>query len=291
MRCDAVKEGAVRTPAPRGGNPLEKDWTGRYGLPPFAEVEPEHFAPAFAAAMDRHRCEVDAITGDGAKPDFRQHHCGAGGERPPAGTRRRRVLQPRRRPHERGPARGRARDRAEARRPSQRNPARRQALRAHRRPSRARAMHTSSTPSSGACSSCSTSPSCAPVRGSRRQPRRGSRKSAPPRTRHAILPERAEGRARLAARAGRRGRSRGLAGPGARRRGERRGRGGLSGKHAITLARSSVESFLQFSARRDLREEAFKAWARRGELGGEMDNRAIVAEIVALRAELARLIG
>ena len=66
---------------------------------------------------------------------------------------------------------------------------------------------------------------------------------------------------------------------------------GHKGKHAITLARSSVEAFLQFSARRDLREEAFKAWVKRGEMGGKTDNRAIMTEIVGLRAELARLMG
>lgn len=66
---------------------------------------------------------------------------------------------------------------------------------------------------------------------------------------------------------------------------------GLQGKHVITLARSSVEGFLQFSARRDLREKAFKAWIKRGERGGATDNRGIVAEIVALRAELAGLLG
>ncbi len=65
----------------------------------------------------------------------------------------------------------------------------------------------------------------------------------------------------------------------------------LPGKHVITLARSSVESFLQYSARRDLREEAFKAWVKRGENGGATDNRALIAEIVALRAERAKLLG
>ena len=59
----------------------------------------------------------------------------------------------------------------------------------------------------------------------------------------------------------------------------------------ITLSRSSVEPFLTFSARRDLREAAFRAWTARGEQGGETDNRAIVAETVALRAEKARLLG
>ena len=66
---------------------------------------------------------------------------------------------------------------------------------------------------------------------------------------------------------------------------------GHAGKHVITLSRSSVEPFLQFSARRDLRERAFQAWAMRGENGGATDNRAIAAETVALRAEKARLLG
>jgi peptidyl-dipeptidase Dcp len=66
---------------------------------------------------------------------------------------------------------------------------------------------------------------------------------------------------------------------------------GLPGKYGITLARSSIEPFLQFSARRDLRERAFRAWAMRGETGGLTDNRAIAAEIVQLRAERARLLG
>ncbi|ACB96818.1 M3 family metallopeptidase [Beijerinckia indica] len=66
---------------------------------------------------------------------------------------------------------------------------------------------------------------------------------------------------------------------------------GLPGKYVITLARSSIEPFLQFSARRDLREQAFRAWAMRGENGGASDNRAIAAEMVKLRAERAKLLG
>ncbi|MEA1830731.1 M3 family metallopeptidase [Methylobacterium durans] len=61
--------------------------------------------------------------------------------------------------------------------------------------------------------------------------------------------------------------------------------------HVITLSRSLIEPFLVFSTRRDLRERAYEAWIRRGELGGRTDNRAIIAEIVALRAERARHLG
>jgi peptidyl-dipeptidase Dcp len=63
------------------------------------------------------------------------------------------------------------------------------------------------------------------------------------------------------------------------------------GRYAITLGRSSVEPFLQSAARRDLREQAYKAWIARGDGGGATDNKAIVAETIALRAERARLLG
>jgi peptidyl-dipeptidase Dcp len=66
---------------------------------------------------------------------------------------------------------------------------------------------------------------------------------------------------------------------------------GLAGKHVITLSRSSIEPFLHFSSRRDLREKALAAWIRRGENGGATDNRAIMAETIELRAERARLLG
>lgn len=66
---------------------------------------------------------------------------------------------------------------------------------------------------------------------------------------------------------------------------------GFAGKHVITLARSSIEPFLRFSTRRDLREQAFRAWAARGDNGGRTDNKALIAEMVALRQERARLLG
>ncbi|KAB0268680.1 M3 family metallopeptidase [Microvirga brassicacearum] len=66
---------------------------------------------------------------------------------------------------------------------------------------------------------------------------------------------------------------------------------GMPGKYVITLSRSSIEPFLQFSQRRDLREQAFKAWTARGDSGGATDNKAIIAEMIALRAERARLLG
>jgi peptidyl-dipeptidase Dcp len=63
------------------------------------------------------------------------------------------------------------------------------------------------------------------------------------------------------------------------------------GGHVVTLSRSSAEPFLQFSDRRDLREKVFRAFAMRGDNGGTTDNKAIIAEMVRLRAERARLLG
>src|ERR1044071_2490522 len=65
----------------------------------------------------------------------------------------------------------------------------------------------------------------------------------------------------------------------------------MPGKHVITLQRSSVEPFLQFSSRRDLREKAFRAWIARGDGSNKTDNKAIIAETIALRGERARLLG
>ncbi|SEK37840.1 peptidyl-dipeptidase Dcp Metallo peptidase. MEROPS family M03A [Roseivivax marinus] len=59
----------------------------------------------------------------------------------------------------------------------------------------------------------------------------------------------------------------------------------------ITLSRSLIVPFLQFSTRRDLRETAWRAWTSRGAMGGETDNRAIAAEVLKLREERAKLLG
>ncbi len=61
--------------------------------------------------------------------------------------------------------------------------------------------------------------------------------------------------------------------------------------HAITLARSLVVPFLTFSQRRDLREQAWRAWTGRGEHAGAHDNREVARQILRLRNEQARLHG
>ncbi|WP_395699269.1 M3 family metallopeptidase [Aquabacterium sp.] len=65
---------------------------------------------------------------------------------------------------------------------------------------------------------------------------------------------------------------------------------GLHGA-VITLSRSLIVPFLTFSERRDLREQAWRAWVGRGEQPGEHDNRPIAREILALRREQAQLLG
>jgi len=66
---------------------------------------------------------------------------------------------------------------------------------------------------------------------------------------------------------------------------------GLEGKYVITLSRASIEPFLEFSERRDLREKAYKAYIARGEHPGGTDNRPLIKDILALRAERAKLLG
>ena len=61
--------------------------------------------------------------------------------------------------------------------------------------------------------------------------------------------------------------------------------------YVVTLSRSSAEPFLEFAQRRDLREKLFRAFVSRGDNGGKTDNKAIIAEMVRLRAERARLLG
>ncbi len=74
---------------------------------------------------------------------------------------------------------------------------------------------------------------------------------------------------------------------GARAAAEERGRKG----HVLTLSRSLIVPFLQFSPRRDLRETAFRAWTGRGAMNPKTETTAIIREILELRAERAALLG
>lgn len=66
---------------------------------------------------------------------------------------------------------------------------------------------------------------------------------------------------------------------------------GMKGKAIITTSRSSMEPFLKSSARRDLREKAYKAFIERGNNGNANDNNATIVEILKLREETAKLLG
>jgi peptidyl-dipeptidase Dcp len=66
---------------------------------------------------------------------------------------------------------------------------------------------------------------------------------------------------------------------------------GQKGKWAITNTRSSMEPFLTYSDRRDLREKVWKTYYSRGDHGDAHDNNAIITEVLKLRAERAKLLG
>jgi peptidyl-dipeptidase Dcp len=66
---------------------------------------------------------------------------------------------------------------------------------------------------------------------------------------------------------------------------------GIPARGAVLNTRSSVEPFLEYSTRRDLRERVWRTFVSRGDNGDANDNNATIAEILALRAERARLLG
>ena len=52
------------------GNPLLDEWTTELGIPPFDKIHTEHYEPAFEAAMQSHRDEIDAIVANSEEPTF-----------------------------------------------------------------------------------------------------------------------------------------------------------------------------------------------------------------------------
>ena len=51
-------------------NPLLQEWTTPYGIPPFEQVQPEHYLPAFKAAMAAELAEIDAIVNNTEEPTY-----------------------------------------------------------------------------------------------------------------------------------------------------------------------------------------------------------------------------
>lgn len=56
--------------AAESGNPLLDEWQTPMGVPPFDRIRPEHYAPAFEAAIKEHRSQIEAIKADESEPSF-----------------------------------------------------------------------------------------------------------------------------------------------------------------------------------------------------------------------------
>lgn len=61
----SCKEASVES-----GNPLLDEWQTPMGVPPFDKIRPEHYKPAFEAAIEEHRAQIDAIKADESEPTF-----------------------------------------------------------------------------------------------------------------------------------------------------------------------------------------------------------------------------
>lgn len=66
---------------------------------------------------------------------------------------------------------------------------------------------------------------------------------------------------------------------------------GRKGEWAILNTRSSMDPFLTYSARRDLREKVWRTFYSRGDNGDAKDNNGLIRQILKLRAERAKLLG
>ena len=64
-----------------------------------------------------------------------------------------------------------------------------------------------------------------------------------------------------------------------------------AGTYAIRNTRSAVEPVLTFGSNRSLREKVWRAFVNRGDNGDRNDTNAIIANIVKLRAQRAKLLG
>lgn len=272
-------------------NPLLNDWTSAHGLPPFAEIAPDQFRPAFDAALAAHKDEINAIAGNKAAPSFANtiealERSGraldkvsnvffvlAGADTSDALEAVERDISPLLARHSNefylnGPLFRRIDDLH----------GRRESLGLTAEQMRVLERYHTRFVRAGAALDKTAQERLAAIneRLASLGTQFGQNVLADEKSFALILdeadlaglPDFAKAAAKAAA--------------------EERGH---PGKFAITLARSSVESFLQFSSRRDLREKMMTAWLARGENGGKTDNRAIVSEIVKLRTERAQLSG
>jgi len=273
-------------------NPLLAPWTAPFGLPPFADVRPEHFAPAFAEAMAKHLAEIDAIAGAGEAPTFENTIAAldragrdlvrieslfwnlTSSETSPALQEVQRAMVPQLAAHE-----NRVRTHAGLFARIDALHGRRDSLGLDDEQRRVlERFHLDSV-------------------------RAGARLAPAAQARHAEIVRRIaelmtrfgqnlladESAFKLVLRS-----ERDFAGlPESVRVAARQAalQRDVDDGAVITLSRSLIVPFLTFSERRDLREAAWRAWTSRGEHVGPTDNRAVAAEILQLRLEQARLHG
>ena len=281
-----------RVTHPPAINPLLQDWDTPYGLPPFEQLRPEHFAPALGEAMQRNRSELDAIAAQAAPPSFDNtiaafdrcarllariesvfYNLTASHTSPELQAAQRELAAP---------------------------------LAAHYS---AVFMHAGLFARVDALFAQRTSLGLAPeqLRLLERTHldfvRAGAKLAPEAQARYAQVMERL---AELTTQFGQNvlhdeasyqlvlQTEADLAGlPGFLRDAARQAAidRGLPDGHVITLSRSLIVPFLTFSERRDLREQAWRAWVTRGEHGGEHDNRPVARQILELRSEQAALHG
>ena len=278
---------------PLADNPLLREWTGPYGLPPFFEIRPEHFEPAFEVAMRDELAEVDAIASQAQPATFantvQAFDCSArlmtrigrvfgnltSSHTSPELQAVERAMAPRLASHQNAiymhPGLFARIDEVHAQRETLALDEEDLALleRIHfdfvlsgaRLPPESRQRYAEITQELAQLTTrfaqnllAEESTWLLPLQGEADL---------------AGLPESVRSAARAAA--------------------LQRGLG--ADAHAITLSPSLAEPFLAFSSRRDLRKKVWRARVARGAHEGEHDNRPVAARIVALRQELAALHG
>jgi peptidyl-dipeptidase Dcp len=282
----------MTTASADSSNPLLQAWDTPHGLPPFERVRPEHFAPAFEVALRQHLAEIDAIAQDPRPADFDNtvaalDRCGRLFNRIES------LFYNLTASETSAPLQAAERDLAP------RLAAHNNAIYMHRALfERIDALHTRREQLG--------------LSGEQRRVlerfhfdfvRAGARLAGAAQRRYAQIMERlAELTTRFgqnvladenafslvlrteADLAGLPGFVRAAAAQAAAERGVR-------DAWVVTLSRSHIVPFLTFSDRRDLREQAYRAWTQRGESAGPNDNRAVASEILSLRQEQARLHG
>ena len=273
-------------------NPLLQSWDTPYGLPPFGQFGTQHFAPAFAVALKTHREELDAIAAQAAAPTF--DNTIAAFDRSGRLLNRIKALFDNLTASETSPALQAAERELAA------------PLAAH---SNAIYMNDTLFQRIDCLHETRTSLGLEPeqLRTLERIHldfvRAGAKLAPAAQTRYAEIMERlaelttrftqnvlaAEADFQLVLRTDKdiAGLPRSLLASAKNAALER----GVNDAYVITLSRSLITPFITFSTRRDLREQAFKAWTQRGSERGAYDNLPIAVEIMQLRLEQARLHG